>query len=476
MPDPAPSADVVDPPVAVEEPARDPFVKDLLASIGKVLDPTPAPEVESQITNTNLSDIVTRKQDERKKAVDAPPADPPPVAAPALAAPAPPATAPTPELVRPTIVLKRKDETPPAPAVVPATPPTPAPSDDQLKAKREEEAYVKGLTPEQQEEISLARYADANVKPGILAKTIEFFRSVDKFIDEHPEHEASELDQFITKSKPQWGDAERRRIERKMISEEATRQATETVRKELEPEKQRLRQMEAKPLIEKAITETETTLTTASAVNKDAIAMPVAVVQKMKGMTYGEAKEAYPVEAPIYFSAINAARVWMAVANGAEPYNPQDPTHAWLSQFVADQGAAMLQQPQSSQVMNGRQFLPLGDYLALRASKPDELNKYWTFNNDMVVDLIAGNALINHTNEVKRLEKAGWKREKVSTETENQPPVTNPPKPIAETSVTRGPAARAGSIPGAADTEIATHPNDSFLETIVPGSTKILRR
>src|ERR1041385_1595971 len=147
------------------------------------------------------------------------------------------------------------------PPSLPELPPAPVVSLAQVDEG--DEAYIGSLEPDQQTVIELARYAEAHGKKGILRQTIDHFKAVDKFIDEHPDVEADseEFANAVAQTQPKWSESERRRIERQMISD----QAAEAARRPLDPvireQNRQLRQMSNQPFIEQGVTEMTSAMT-----------------------------------------------------------------------------------------------------------------------------------------------------------------------------------------------------------------------
>lgn len=457
-------------------PQTDPFVSNLLKSFDKVLEPDPAAPTAStpMVVGANVGEqvLMTKEQEKAKEAT--PPAE---------------GEKKTEEPKKPVEGEKKeppKEEKPPEePKVIrfkkKAPPVEPPPAKPQEETKPEpppadETAYVETLTEEQRDELALAEYAERKGKAGVRTKTLDYFKSLDKWIADNPDAspDSEEFAEFVRENKPKWSESERRRMERQMIADEAA----EKVRKELEPavneQKLKVRKMEVQPVIESAIEEVERALVSKPP-GEGMEAIPDKVVTTLKKDGYEKALEQFPDEAPIVQGALTASKAWLEISNGVSRFNEANPTHAWLAQFIAQEGANMKRQPKEKTVRDGKAFLPLHEFLALKQTKPEELEKHWTYTDEDVVQLITDKAILSVNQRVSALKKAGWTRQpaKVSGEQGNPaaPPAAKPSAPAGE--ISSSPRAGSRSVPGATDQLETKSEFSAFLDQLIPDGSKI---
>ncbi len=400
--------------------------------------------------------------------------------------------------------LKRKEVPQPTAPVVaaPAKVEPPVPKPEEVQKKLEDDEYVKTLTPEQQEELSIARYAEANGKPGIAGQMVEYFRRVDKYIEEHPDQaqDSAEFTDFLKSNRPKWTETERRQVERKMIADESAAM----VRQEFEPEvrenARKLKEIETKPVIEEAVKGIEDAITfvepkLANETDEQYQTRlagglrPIdrAVVDKINADGYEAAVAEFPIEAPIVAATTNATRAWLQLSNRLVNFDENNQTHAWLAGFLAREGQNMKQQPKEVQDkiaasigQAGKSFLPMNEFIQAVRDDSKAASKFFTFSDDMIVEMIGNNAMIVTDQQIKQLEKAGFKREvkgpaaKVSGQSGSAAP--DPARAAAQAAAGTGGSPRAGAkaISGPEDGDETMTENQKYLESLVPGASKVV--
>lgn len=453
-----------------EAPKIDPYVERITKSMGMVLEPE-APKVEDKPLGPKITlGEAAVMADEKAKAAAANP----PVVEPKVEPAKEPAKEPAAEPKR--LTLRKKEPTP-EPVKEPEKPTVEAPP-AQTPAELSEADYIKGLTPEQQEELAVAQFADKQ-KPGIRAKTLEYFREVDKFLADNPDGESEELDKFIKDHKPKWGDAERRRIEREMIVEQTRETVKAEVLKEVEPavreQKKKLLAIESKPQIDEAVEVVGSEMTLVRTEEGAPAAIDQDVVKVIQEKGYDEAVKQFRVEAPIVQGTIQASRAWMELSTGVATFDDANPMHRFLIEFIGREGQNMKRLPKEQTERDGRSFMPMNELMALRQKDQAEASKYYTFDDQMILEMLATNARHAVASEIKSLESAGFKREskKVLAQTDKQSE-TGTTKEQSGAGQTGG-SPRAGSrgLPGASDSGGVTNPNAAFLDQLFPGASKI---
>jgi hypothetical protein len=442
----------------VEEPPKpeviDPFVQRILDSTDKVLppqadDPEDVPlrpsvslgeAVAARHAGINIDPAITGEPkppaktqaeiDAEKKAADDK------AAADKAAADKAAADAKAEEARRAALPKVRKKPPEPTAPILPKAPEPPAPPPEDID---------KDLVPDQLDELQIARFAESKGKKGIVEATRNFFKLVDKFSSEHPElsEKSEEFAQFIEDNRPKWDDGERRKMEREWIKAEAAQEARKTLDPILQEQNRQLLRIQSQPLIDDAMSTVQSIVVSAV---EGLQSVDKSVIDLINEKGYEEALKAFPIEAPVVDGATKAAKAWTEIARGVTDVNPQDPVHAYLLQFIHEEGNNMLRQPKEAQIKNGRTFLPMHEYMAEVGKDPNQ-SKYWTFSNDDVVDLIGNRALLTINQQLKTLEAAGYKREgkQVSANPGTSPKV--------EDKITTGsPKAGGTSLPGASDT------------------------
>jgi hypothetical protein len=449
------------PTTEVKPPEIDPFVKSLTDSFDKILEPNKKEDIVLPIVPISLADANELAIAAAKKPKEEVETEKPETVKPTETAPVP-ETKPTvrKKVPQPTIVTEVVAPTP-APAKL-----EPKPEDTTKPAFDEE--YVKTLTPEQQDEVALARFAESKGKTGIATQFVDYFKKVDKYLAENPDAtpDSEEFTKYLKDNRPKWSEADRRKVERQMVTEEAVKAAKAELEPVIQEDRRKLREMETRPIIDQSIAELEESITAKP--EGDLQQVDKAALDLIKEKGYEAAVEEFPVEAPIIQGTINATRRWMELSRGLKLVDLNDPTDAWLVQFISTEGKKLAAGPKELQVIDGRQFLPLDQFMDISRKNPQEAAKHWTFSDDMIKDMLANRAVLHINNEIKKLERSGFKREakKVSTTPGTQQTTTTttvPPKVEQTTGSTR---AVSKSLPGAGDTAVTPSEADKFIKSL----------
>ena len=400
---------------------------------------------------------------------------PAPTPAPSPAPAATPPAAPP----KPAPALRKKAEVaPPAPApVVPPAPVAvtpPAVSPAPLPPVDPNEAYVKALPADIQEELEYLKIVEAKVPDikGVTDKTIAFYKKLDDYAAANPD---ADMEAFIATNKPKLTSSQKRKADTAYLKEQITptvNAAVETVRRDLEPKLQeanaKLRAQEAAPAIDKSVNEFSALLTSKDVLTSpEAEVIPDEVAKKIATDGYEAAVEQFPLEAPIVNSNLQTAREWLRLTSGVQQFNPQNPTHNFLVNLVNQQGRIYAQKPEST-LGDGRKFLPLDDYLNVVTRAPQEVGKYYTFTDKEVMQLLAINASQGYNSEIKRLEKSGFTRAKKTTAPQTQTPAPTP------SPVQGSPKMRQTIAPDTSPSPQNMTDASRFIESLVPGASKNL--
>jgi hypothetical protein len=330
--------------------------------------------------------------------------------------------------LRPVIVQKREEK---------PVQKTQAELDAEAAAKADAD-YIATLTLEQQEEIELARYAEAKGKKGAVASVLDYARKIDKFGEEHPDTdvESDEWKEFVKKNDPQWASpAEKRKFEREMIREqavaEATKAATEKMQEQINPATHELAEMRTAPIVNQILEATEKKMADGG------IAADVA--KKIVSMPYDQALAEYRVEAPIVVSALAAAKEWTRLWNGVVQLDDKAPLHNWLLRFKDVATGKIMAKSPAEQLRDGRSFMPINQFIELSQKNPAEAAKYYTIDHQVMAEMIADNAVENYKKEVANLEKSGFvrkpaeKKEETPKQAEVATTTTTSPKATGHT-------------------------------------------
>ncbi len=390
----------------------------------------------------------------------APVVEPPPVVATPPAAPAPPRTTVrkkttaedlqrTADLAAQSAVDRMRKQTPlplPPKEEVIEVPPTPAPV-----VQGDE-----GLSADQQKELALARYAE-KVEPtkykGKAEALAAFYKKVEEYHTQHADDSDRTFDEnddefvrFVREHKPKWKAGEVDALRERKISDETT----ERVRKEMNPELERLRQSahEAKvmPIIERQLEEFE------------------------RGLV-GELKSEDPLESEIYTDTrgqfVKVADEYLRIANGLVQFNASDYRHDYLVGFVNYQAKVMKDQGGDAKIRNGKSFVHPVEFSQMVVSKSPDLAKHWTFSPQDVLKMLASDAKSNAQNRIKSEEELAVKRGFAKVKPV-QPPKVETARP--EPTQLGGPRVTATPSAGAANvtTEIdwSNHPGLEIIRTL----------
>lgn len=425
------------------------FARDIGVQLGepdlKKIEAKPKIEekVEPKVENVDgipISEMAKRKRElaaEPSKPAAPSATEPPKPVASAPSAPPARSAAPAPSLSIPP--APTAPSAPPARATPSALPPVKeAPSTP--PAKPDQPDIEATLLPEEREELAFDRLAERLLpdKKGMAAKRLAFFQKLNDYVADHPDltPDSDELTNFIAKHKPTYTEAERRKIDRAAMKEEVLEEAKKAVEAPLAEAQKKIRELETIPAIQKRIEGFEEELTGV---------LPEDLRKAALEKDLDELDEDFPLEAPIarkvYDSTLIAANEFLELAgvtleNGEtlppiKAYDPSNPTHNWLAQFINTQGDIFQESGGELRVRDGRQFVPRSQF----TGDP----KTWTFSNQEILKMLSANAKMNIetmiAGEAARIEKISTKR-KPATAKEN--PTTDTPSPRMATTPTLG--------------------------------------
>lgn len=397
---------------------------------------------------------------------DPAPSAPAPVVPPATPATPTPAPAPEPPKKRArksviSVSLDAPQPSTPAPTYTPPAPqPPPVDADD---------AYVAGLTNEQKEELREAEKAEAMFPEqyrGRRKQLIAWYRQLDttagNLLAEDPNRKLDESDESFKKfieTKPKVRDSHSKAVQRAIAKDEAVTEVQQRMAPKLKQQEQEHLAITRKPRIDQirsqfiegareGIMETDSAVATAlKAVKADPT---VAADYALENEIANEEIERAADRVAEYCKFIPQYDHKGKIVDPGIEFDQSNSMHTDILKFIDEQGDgfAKMNTPEAAKmkVKDGKQFMPRRQFLAM---PPAEQQKYWTFNHQDVVNIMAVDAKIRAESRIKAVEdynkKMGYVRQpkKVSTPTPNPIP-TPPPEPIAPPRVTPS----RGRVPG----------------------------
>lgn len=341
----------------------------------------------------------------------------------------------------------------------------PPPEQKPPAEKPAEDQYEKSLGEVELDELRFARYASG--KDPSLEKypqqLLEYFKKVDAYVEktrkEDPDRNFDDTDEewkkFQRENRPQMSPLVRRRLEREQIVEEAKASAKEEYRAELAKVQKRQEILEKRPAIERAATEFSKALNTVLETDSEGEEPTVSAIAKRAQESSWKAVIAEdPVFAPIVQkisqTANELASEYLALVNGTRELDLKNQHHAWLSRFVTEEGESFAAKGGDATIRQGRQFLPRHKFIDFVNQDPGRADKFWTWNDQEVLERIAANARKNAVTilkaEQEKLAKAGFERKKPEPPKKDLP--KSEKKTVAEPEKNGAPKATSSVSPG----------------------------
>lgn len=429
---------------------------------------------------------VARWKKEREDKPATPPAEPaaaPPKeekpAAPVPPTETPPATPkpkidvergrPIEEIVEGVVKRLQKPAETPAPTA-PATKPADKPEDADAD-------YIASLTEEQQEEINLARYA-AKADPakyGTMPKRlVDYYKKTDEFISSRTKENAEwapeqdeEFSAFVEENRPAFTKAEKRQMERRMITEE--------VRNDLKPKLEEIdrasKAQELGPELERATADFTSKVVESMAPDDKSVFHGVvekALAGKLTEEAWKEARKVDPMAVniirPHVERAAGYAREYLELATGVKeqtPFRADMPLNHKHNQaairqqemfaFIEAQESAFYQNGGNLRSINGKTFLPRRDFFALPEA---EKSKHWTLSHTDILDMFSRSAAVQaetqFAKEVERRKEEGYVRNSQANVTKTETAAAAPSTPPAASPQPASPKSTVTPSPGAA--------------------------
>lgn len=373
-----------------------------------------------------------------------------------------------------------------APPTAPAQPSTTAAPPAAPAADARESA----LNDIEKEELNVWRFAEAKMPEkykGAAERYLAAIGQIDAYIDktrkEDPERSLDEKDEelqtFITETLPSFSGADRRRLERMIITEEVTAQTRQEMRSEQDDLRKKQKELELRPQIERAVDQFQaqvTKLIESGFSPDDAVGVEIGnLVTKAKTEGWEPVLKADPFHAPIVKNAmdraVRRANEYLALISQLKPFTPHNPDldldhpkndDAWLAGFIRRQGEYLVVNGGEAKFRdeNGvrKEFVPVHEFVAAYQKSPSEAQaRFWTFSEADILSMLATHARADATarvkEEVDRLAAAGYQRQPAPAKPAAAPAPAKPAAtaiPKTETPAPPSPKATVGVSPGAA--------------------------
>lgn len=314
-----------------------------------------------------------------------------------------------------------------------------APAFSQQDQVDPDEEYVKTLLPEEREVYELAKFADKNMPEykGAAQDCKDYFeksrRYIEKRLKEDPHVDLrndEEYKTFIARNKPRFSQQDAKKVEREMVIAEAEKRATERAGAENRRLQHEIERMKKAPVVEQTKLKVRQVLPDL---------MPEEYRENLKSEEgIRQLAEENPFEFQIMDNVAaqlqSVSDTFIDITSGSVSYNPSDPVHKRLLDWVNEEQDAFINSGQTHQ--DGKVFMRRERYHQLPENKRSE---YYTWSDDDLLGLLAARAhqrintdLANHR---QGLERAGYVRQgqpgKVAQPVANQAPprATSAPRP-----------------------------------------------
>lgn len=363
-----------------------------------------------------------------------------------------------------------------------------------------EAEYDATLPEENREVIELLQWAEAK-QPEFKGKAAEqrnYFRKLDEFIAGNPE--ADQIEEFKRNNRPQVSDGTIRKLNRQKIIEETKAATKAEILKETEariaPIVDKQYEMQVTPHLQQMGNEFINRFAT---VKPGSPSVGEKRLDPVKGKAileqgFEKARQDYSIEAPILAKHKALADDYLRVAYGLQALdegNAQD-----LSRYLFNLEMQMASSAPEHRTRNGKTWLPASQFNQLMGKDEETAKataaKYWSLGTDpaFVLDRLEHNAHLLIAKKYEEVEKQAEQMGFVKKPAEPAAPVAPlvppavppaaqtqpPPLPAPGQPGSSGGSPRAGvsRAPGAAVNTPPENPNAQFMESLYPGSTKVL--
>lgn len=231
--------------------------------------------------------------------------------------------------------------------------------------------------------------------------------------------------------------ATQRKLDRKRIREEAARDADARISKAQAEQERRLKAIEAKPDIDKAVGSVDSDLLADIVLDEDAD-INGALVKALNDGGIDAISEDMPIESRIISRHMGETKgmvkAMLEITRGVRSIDTNSATDVAVLEFVDEASNFFAEHGGDLRIRGGKTFLTPGRFAALKA---DARGKYWTFSDTDMVDMIKASSvkklgieLQNERNILKKREAGRAKFRK--PEPKKEPTVINdtPPEPM----------------------------------------------
>ena len=262
------------------------------------------------------------------------------------------------------------------------------------------------LSEDEEDYLALAKYADEKGgKSGVFKKEIDRIGKLNDFIknwqEENPEEELTpnhpDLLEFQKKNPPALSKSEQRKIDKAIMKEEILAESKGSDNSGNDDIKREVAEMKAKPAIEEKKSEISSNIVNSVGNHEfedgfnDEISKEIASAIK-EGKTLDDIAADYPFHGELVkdyvLSSTGLVDSYLRVAKGVDEFDSKNETHAYLNDLIHKSGEWFAQNGGDRRFKEGKQFLPRGKFIKLSQTDKDAGKKYWTFDDNNIVDII----------------------------------------------------------------------------------------
>ena len=284
--------------------------------------------------------------------------------------------------------------------------------------------YVKNLLPEEKEAYQISLWASQNVQgqQGLDKKYLDFFKKHKKYLDDNSDYDLSDSDEykkFLDQNKPK---VDLKKFEREMWTSEAEKRAIQRVQPELAKLRRQQERIQGEPIAKESAQKAKQILFESIPDESREIIKSAGI----KGLV-----EQNPIEAKIINDSLTNAQQMVStfydIVHNVSSYDEKNPSHQAVSDFINKEQEKFIK---SGRTVKGGKTFVRRERMPLVPK--DQVDKYYTFSDDDIVNLIALRAKESMGGQIKNtrsaLEKAGYVRNGVQVAPQQSPQVQQPRK------------------------------------------------
>lgn len=260
---------------------------------------------------------------------------------------------------------------------------------------------MQGLGEEQRDELREAQYAEKlfpDKYKGRRKALIDYYRRVDvateKWLSADPSRTLNESDPeyaALVNSKPKLEPVHTKKVQREIGKEEATEEVERKLAPKLSELSRKAEEIEYRPKVEGVVQQVNDGIDLVMAEGDSPLAQALKTV-KDKPEAAPRFKRHQQIATEEKERAAELTREYFFIAKRLHEFDNSNPVHVELLEFVAEQGKAMLAQPDAVKVRDGKPFLPRDQFARLPAA---EQEKHWTFNHRDIAEMLVYQAKDN---------------------------------------------------------------------------------